>query len=35
VETIKYKLSQFNLYLKNIDDLESGILSDWQWCLLI
>jgi hypothetical protein len=28
VETIKYKLSQFNLYLKNIDDLESGILSD-------
>jgi hypothetical protein len=28
VETIKYKLSQLNVYLKNIDSLDSGVLAD-------
>jgi hypothetical protein len=31
VETIKYKLSQLNVYLKNIDSLDSGVLADWKY----
>ena len=28
VDTIKHKLSQLDIYLKNVDSLDNGILAD-------